>query len=180
MNSAASEAFKAVGTVLRSHGLNGEMVIKPEVNNPVFLEEIILFYVRNERGDFFPMRVEYSKMTEKNNKYTFFVKFEQITDKNGVDEFKNRVLFVSSNDFKLADQNEMEVEYDFIDFDLVSEQGDEYGVIVDIIDNPAHPILEVTGPKGHFMIPFVEEYIVGYDINKHHIIGKNIDRLVNL
>lgn len=155
-------------------------MIKPDVTNPGILTEINLFYVRNDRGDFIPMRVESSKVAEKANKFTFFVKFEQITDKNGVDELKNRSVFVTTDDFESLNQFIEETHIDFTDFNLVSENGDDYGIIIDVIDNPAHPIFEVTGPKGHYMVPYVEEYIAGYDLLKHCVIGKNIDRLLNI
>lgn len=180
MESRTSDSFIPVGDILRSHGLSGEMVVVPGIENPEFLEKVALFYVKSERGDLIPMRIEYSKVIVKNKKFTFFVKFENITDKNGVDELKNRTLFVSKEDYVFPDQNDEESVYDLIDFELVSEDGNIYGMIVDVIDNPAHPILEITGQNGHFMVPYVGEYIIGYDKQKHRVIGKNIEQLMNI
>ena len=181
MESKASEAFLAIGKIIRSHGLSGEMVVAPEVGHPVFLEQIALFYCKNDRYDLIPLRVEHSKVIEKNKKSTFFVKFEKITDKNGVDALKNRILYVKREDFIFTDERDDQFEvYNCIDFELISEDNEHYGVILDIMDNPAHPILEIMGPHGHLMVPYVEEYIVRIDKHHHRVIGRNISQLLNI
>ena len=56
--------------------------------------------------------------------------------------------------------------------------GVEFGVVLDIMDNPAHPILEVKHGIGTVLIPQVDEFIDSVDHPKKVILGKNLDIFV--
>lgn len=176
-----SEAYIPAGTVIKSHGLSGEVIVKPEVDYPELLGQFDLFYKKGPRGEFIPLRVEYSQVQEKKKQFTFFVKFVQITDRVEADTLKNRPIFLDHKSYDEVTAQESEDEYlDYIDAELISENGKSYGMVTEIIDNPAHAILVVVGEYGQILVPAVPAYIIDYDESENQIIGKDIDQLINI
>lgn len=173
------DEFIRIGSVVRPHGLSGEVVVSVDVDIDIDqannLNSFEIFYVKNERGDFIPMRVERSQVVFKNNQFSFFVKFVQVSTRETSEALKGRDVFLLSDDLEIGGEKES-----YIDYELTSEEGESYGLVTDVIDNPAHPILEISGEKGRILVPFVETYIISVDDEEKRIIGKNIEYLMQL
>ena len=172
-----SDAFIKIGSALRPHGLSGELVIKPDVGNPDYLRSFEIFYIQNDRGDFIPLRIENSRIVFKNNQYSFFVKFVQVTSREASEELKGQDIFLIKEEFT---EDEFLPEEEYIDYELFSEDGESYGFVVDLIDNPAHPILEVIGNHGKILVPMVDAYITSIDDENKKIVGKDIQQLMQI
>jgi 16S rRNA processing protein RimM len=171
-----SGEFIRIGSVVRPHGLSGEVVVSVDVDLDIEqannLNSFEIFYVRNDRGDFIPMRVERSQVIFKNKQFSFFVKFVQVSTRETSEALKGQDVFLLSDDLEIGEEES------YIDYDLISEKGESYGLVTDVLDNPAHPILEISGNKGRILVPFVEAYIISVDDEAKRIIGKNIEYLM--
>lgn len=174
-----NDAFLPVGSIIKIHGLNGEVVVEPVIDYPEQLEEKDLFYIRNKRGDWLPVRVESSRLLQKGFRTSFFVKFVQITDRNEAESVKGQQLYLPADEVEHDSEEETDL-LSYIGFRVISVEGDVYGEILDVLDNPAHPILEVSGDHGRFLIPMVDAYIVNIDEEKQQIIGRNLEQLTQV
>jgi 16S rRNA processing protein RimM len=99
-----------------------------------------------------------------------------ITDRVGAEEAQNRLLFIESrylNELLPATENEDSV----IGYTIRYNNAD-FGKVLDIMDNPAHPILEVKVDAGTILIPMVDEYIEKTDHENHVLICINLDQLL--
>lgn len=173
-----SDAFIKIGSVLRPHGLSGELVIKPDVYDPEKLQSHAIFYVKNIRGDFIPLRVEDSRLVFKNNQFSFFVKFVQVTSRDASEELKGQDLYLMKDAFE--DEPPLEEDVDYVDYELISADGKQYGFVVEMMENPAHPILEVIGDQGRILVPMVDAYIESIDDENKQIVGKDIQELMQI
>lgn len=99
-----------------------------------------------------------------------------ITDRAGAEEAQNRLLFVESRYFNDL-QPAIEPDDSVIGYTIRFMDAD-FGVVLDIMDNPAHPILEVKVDTGTILIPMVDEYIEQTDHEQHVLICKNLDQLL--
>jgi len=172
-----SDAFIKIGSVLRPHGLSGELVIKPVIQNPEKLHSHKIFYVKNERGDFIPWRVEDSRLVFKSNQNLFFVKFVQVTNRDASEAAKGLDVYLLKEEFEVEPPPD---EADYIDYELISEDGEQYGFVVDVMENPAHMILEVIGDHGKILVPMVDAYIISKDDEKKQLVGKDIQELMQI
>lgn len=169
--------FVEIGRIGRPRGLDGVVRFMP---NDIFLEGLFdqtdLFYVRDSRSDLVPVRIQNLHIESKKNQLSFFVKFDMITDRAGAEEAQNRLLFVESRYFNDL-QPAIEPDDSVIGYTIRFMDAD-FGVVLDIMDNPAHPILEVKVDTGTILIPMVDEYIEQTDHEQHVLICKNLDQLL--
>ena len=168
--------YKMIGYISRSHGVQGEVLIIPDIYAPTLFDVLDLVRIETNRGDLVPARVESVRVQEKNNRLSFFVKFEHITDRTQAEELKNFSVF--------ADRVVVEslLDSDTLPLDLTSfsitTDGKSIGKVDAMLENPAHPILQVTTDgQEQLLIPVVDEYIVDIDEEEKKIQCKNLKQL---
>jgi 16S rRNA processing protein RimM len=163
-----------IGRVARPHGKKGGVLIISEIHEPAIFEELELVWLRNDRRDLVPARVETARMQKKDNRLLFFVKFDHIASAEQAEKLKKRPVFVSRDEFeRLPDNNSTTL----ISFDVFDEYERRNGEVVQVIDNPAHPILVVQNDEDELLIPLVDEYVVEI-AHEHHLINcRNLNRL---
>jgi 16S rRNA processing protein RimM len=174
-----TSGFEQVGKVIKVHGLKGELIIEPNVAEPTQLESIEVFYVKNKRGDVEPYRVEQSKIIEKSNRYSFFVKFVSLNDRSQAEQLRNKEVMIPAYEYENLDQFEFSF-HECIEWEVFTEHGIHVGKIIDVMDNTAQELLEVRTPEGVVLIPAVDEYIASVDMENEQLIVKDIKSLMEL
>ena len=180
MNQEANiQPFTLIGRVDRSHGLDGEVKIIFDFDKPEILNEISVVYLRNDRGDYFPARINAVRTEEKRNEFSFFVQFEHIADRTAAEALKNSGVYLDTN---LANSlmPETEEPNSVLHFDVYDLEGKHVGVVMEVIDNSMQSILNVSSENGHLLIPNVNHYVVNEDFEKESIICQNLEELEEL
>ena len=150
--------FVEIGRIGRPRGLEGVVRFMPNEN---FSDDLFdrgdLFYMKNERTDLVPSRIDSVYKESKHNHQTFFVKFDMITNRTDAETAQNKAVFIKAELFddvaEPADDQESFIGY------TIKCDGKEFGEVLDVIENPAHPILEVKHGIGTILIPMVDEYV---------------------
>lgn len=168
------DRFTEIGRIGRPKGLDGVVRFMPnELFNTGIFDQTDLFYIRNERSDLIPIRIEEFQTESKKNQLSFFVKFDMITNRSEAEMSMNRAIFTEKALISQYLHSEMDEE-SLTGYTLFWD-GVEFGVVLDIMDNPAHPILEVKHGIGTVLIPQVDEFIESVDHLEKVIHGKNLD-----
>lgn len=169
-----------IGEISRSHGVDGEVLIISDVFAPNLFDEIDLINLQNNRGDLIPARIEWVRSEEKPDRLSFFVKFEHVADRNQAQQLKGYSVYLE-RDIAGSLIDEPEASSDYRSFSIYNEEESKIGEVEFLIDNPAHPILQViTKNNRQLLIPFVDEYVVSSDKEKKIIRCKNLDQLEDL
>lgn len=166
------------GHVSRTHGVDGTVLIVPIAETAVesFFDEIEIVRLQNERGDLIPARISSAGFKKKDDRIAFFVKFEHINDRNKAEELTGSPVFVEKEEIsRFITENDP-----LVSFDVLNTRNMVLGKVESVIQNPAHPILEVSSKKGKLLIPFVDEYVVDIDESKKLIRCKNTNRLASI
>ncbi len=171
--------YTKIGYISRSHGVEGDVLIIPDIYAPTLFDVLDLVRIETARGDLIPARVGSVRVQEKNNRLSFFVKFEHVTDRTQAEELKNQAVF--------ADRETVEslLDPDALPLDLTSFEvwadDNKIGSVVTMMQNPAHPILKVvTDEQDQLLIPLVDEYIVDIDEESQKIQCQNLGQLRSL
>jgi 16S rRNA processing protein RimM len=173
------DQYQQIGYIARSHGVKGEVLIISDINAPQLFDEIDLVHIQNARGDLIPARIESVRIQEKNNRLSFFVKFEHVSDRNHAEKLKSNTVYVMRK--KIESFIEDDESTDYTEYEIVDDQNSNIGVISGIIENPAHLILEViTNEQEQLLIPLVDEYILAVDEDQKVIQCQNLDQLTDL
>lgn len=168
--------FVEIGRIGRPRGLEGIVRFMPNQNfNDDLFDRADLYYMKNERSDLVPSRIESVHVEAKRNHQSFFVKFDMIANRTDAEDAQNKAVFIKTEMFdevaKPADDDDSYIGYT-IQFD-----GEEFGEVLDVMMNPAHPILEVKHGAGTILIPMVEEYVEDTDHENGIIFCINLDQL---
>ncbi|MEX0720529.1 MAG: ribosome maturation factor RimM [Balneolaceae bacterium] len=170
---ANTPGFVQIGQIIRPQGMSGEVKAVFEAEAAGSVEELDLVYLRNERGDFYPARISKLRVEGKGKNISFFVQFEHIADRNSAEALKNRGLFLETRNapgFITAPK-----ENSLMDHEVIDEHNASVGLVVDVMDNPAHPILVVATTSGTRLIPFVDHYVT--EVSDQNIYCQNLDQL---
>jgi len=171
---ANTPGFVQVGHVERSHGLEGEVKVFFNVDDPQKVETLKLVYLRNERGDFYPARIIEMRVEGKRNKISFFVQFDHIADRTGAEALKGKSVFLETEDAEPFVSAEEESENSLIDHEVYDDE-ESIGLVVDVMNNPAHPILVVATTSGSRLIPYIDHFVK--ETRDGNIYCQNLDEL---
>lgn len=172
----ANNRFIEVARFGRPHGLEGELKILPnDLFDVSLIEESRVIRYLNKRGDLVPARVNNLRVELKANQQTFFVKLDVIKNRNEADSFSGKALFAEKTEIPSF---ETEHDIDIIDF-VLHYKGDEIGRVTDLLENPAHAIIEANTEYGLLLIPWVDEFIDSIDADKQMIVCKNLNQFID-
>lgn len=168
--------FVEIGRIGRPRGLEGVVRFMPNQN---FIDDLLdradLFYMKNDRSDLVPSRIDSVHVETKRNHQSFFVKFDMIANRTDAEEAQNKAVFIKAEMFDEVAEPAEDVE-SYIGY-TIEYAGEGFGEVLDVIMNPAHPILEVKHGAGTILIPMVEEYVEETDHEDGIIYCINLDQL---
>ncbi len=176
MAGSIEDRFIEIGRIGRPRGLEGVVRFMP---NQDFTDDLLdrtdLFYMKNERSDLIPYRVESVYTETKQNQQTFFVKFDSIANRTDAEAAQDKALFIKK---EVIEETEDQIDelLTLIGFTVQYDEK-EFGEVLDVLENPAHPILEVKHGKGALLIPMVDEYVEKTDPEKGIVFCRNLDQL---
>lgn len=178
MTKLVNNRFVEIGRIGRARGLEGKVRFMPNSNFTAdIFESNLICYMKNDRSDLTPVRIKSLQVENKKNQQLFFVKFDTIASREEADNSKNKGIYVDKH---LIDVNlSPEVDESLFGFRVFFEDK-EIGEVLDVLDNPAHPILEFKVDSGSLLVPFVDEFVVNVDHEKGSIICRNLDQLMDL
>lgn len=178
MAQSANNRFVEIGRIGKPRGLDGIVRFLPTA---VFTDDLLdpdhILYMRNNRSDLIPVRTETVQTEMKKNQQSFFVKFDTIANRNEAEMAMNKALFVERVHIYTPEPVEEEISLTGYS---VHFENREIGRVLDVIENPAHPILEVKYGSGSLLIPYVDEFIEEADHEKATIFCRNLDQLTDL
>ncbi|TVQ67372.1 MAG: 16S rRNA processing protein RimM [Balneolaceae bacterium] len=175
-----SGRYVEIGRIGKARGLHGVVKVIPD--SPDYsdlLAKNSLVYLKENIPGFIPLRVEDLQTENKRNQQSFFVKFDRITNRSDAEKASDKSLWADQKKVQLIQKNRIVSDESPIGY-LVYYNGSLYGEVLDIIENPAHPILEVKTKTGLLLIPMVDEYISETDHRDKTLTGLNLDQLSEL
>lgn len=180
MTNPANSRFVEIGRIGRPRGLDGTARFTPD---PLFtvdlFENPVLFYLKNSRGDLVPARLNSYQVENKRNQQTFFVKFDVIANRNDAEAAMNKALYVDKDEPGLAVSSSESIEESITGYSVWFRKK-EIGHVLDLLENPAHPILEIKYGAESLLIPYVDEFVDRVDHKKGSVFCKNLDQLTDL
>lgn len=172
---ANTPGFVQVGRVIRSHGLAGELKVFFDVSDPREIKELKLVYLRNNRGDFYPARITDFRVEGKGNNISFFVQFDHIADRTSAENLKDNAIFLEEEIAEPFISSVSSANDSLIDHEVFNDDNESIGLVIDVMDNPAHPILVVATTTGSRLIPYIDHYVS--DTRNGNIYCQNLDEL---
>lgn len=162
-----------LATIVRAHGLNGEVIADAQPNREAFENKKHIF-VRDRRGDLIPYQIEEIK-EKQGGEDLFFVKLAFINDRTSAEQLTGSSVF---GEVAGQSQNEQQLPDDLVGWDILDEQGNIIGQVEDFMEMPAQPVITLKlNTSETYLVPVVDEYVEEIDEYNRRITVKNLDQL---
>jgi len=148
-----------LGSLLKTTGIKGEVVLKfnDDCSEEIQKLESIFIDIDNKLVPFF---IEEIKPKSVN---TAIVKFEGLDDEVKSSEFIGLEFYVSDQIIEFQAESDDSIEV--TGYQVFDQDDNLAGEVLEFIDIPENPLLNIKSEKGEFLIPAKDELIIEVDDN---------------
>lgn len=153
----------SVGVVQKPHGIRGELKVflKTDSVNERFKKGNSLIFRLNGKEE--TVVVESSRM----HKGSLLLKLVGLDSLNDVEFYHSGEFFVEKETRHALPEDE----YYFSDLVGCDAYDNDQllGPVIEMIDNPAHPIMRIKAKERDILVPFNKAFVASVDLDKKHI-----------
>lgn len=171
-----SGKWLSVGKLVNTHGIRGDVKIWPSTDFPELRFAPGRFLTLHAPDSDDTLEVEIISSREQKGMYVLKLKgFDNI---NQVERYKGWAVKVP--DSELAELDEDEYYYhQIIGCNVLTESGDEIGVISEILQPGANDVWVVNRPKGkQALIPFIKDVVLQVDVKEKRVTIRPMEGLL--
>ena len=162
--SANKKNYLEAGVIVNTHGVRGEVRIKPWADSPAFLASINTFYIDDK-----PIKVIESKI----HKSFLLVALDGVSDVESSIKLKNKIVYISRDDVALEEGRHFII--DLIGLRAIdTETNEEIGAISEVLSLPANNVYVIKDTRDknkpkETLIPAVDDFVDEINIDAGYI-----------
>ena len=169
------EQFLRVGVITTTHGVRGEVKVFPTTDDPMRFKKLKEIWVENPKGRSC-RKVESVKFF----KQFVILKLEGIDNMDQAMLYKNSDLLVDREHALPLAENENYI-VDLIGLKVVSDEGEDIGVITDVLQTGANDVYEIKQKNGKTVLfPAIRQCILKVDLEKGEVLAHVMEGLLDL
>ncbi len=153
------EEFLTVGNIVSTHGIRGEVKVYPTTDDPRrfdSLESVVLSHGK-ERLNLTVEGVKYFKQL-------VILKFKEFGNINEIEKYRGARLLIPREEAVELQEDEY-FECDLIGMDVTGDDGEELGVLTEVLHTGANDVYEVETKEGKkIYLPAIHECIRNVDV----------------
>lgn len=147
--------FLEAGQIVNTHGIQGEVKIVPWCDSPEFLCGFDTFYI-----DGAPVKVRAARA----HKGNVLARLEGVEDVNAAMRLKSKIVEIDRSGIVLPEGRHFIA--DLIGLTVIDDDtGASIGVIDEVLTPPAHEVYVVKGEGKTYMIPAVDAFLRGTNVD---------------
>jgi len=166
-----------LGRIVKAFGIKGEvkLVVSDDYWDGVLESEALALRWLSD-GDVAeaPVRIEAARP----HGGAILLKLDGVDDRSAAEAEVGRELFIDGEHLDVPPP-ESERPFQVVGTRVLLEDGTELGRVTGMVRSAAHPVYEVTGPKGVVLIPAVDAFVVGRDAARRTITIRPIPGLLD-
>jgi 16S rRNA processing protein RimM len=164
--------FLAIGSIRRPHGVRGEVVVEVFTDFPERFEAPDLLYVGDDYAAI-GKRVVSSRWHQER----VIIKFEDCDDRNCADMLRGQYVVVPVEQAMPLPEDTYYL-HQLTGLHVVTIEGEEIGVVADILFLNANDVYVVEGPRGQILLPAIADVIQDVDLENGQMTVNLIPGLV--
>ncbi len=139
--------FVCVGKIIKPQGIKGEVKIFPSIDIPAIFNGKHQLFIEKKPSPFKTacFRLGYA-----------YVKFDEITDRNVAEKYRNKFVYITKEEFALLTTDDFLIE-DLIGTIIFDENGDLVGQIMNAVDYGFDDMLVIQEEGLLYEVPFRKE-----------------------
>ncbi len=147
-----------VGVVVGTHGLRGDLKIRPLPTGDLALPGARTVYIKDTKGHL----ARYQAVRSSLHKQNVLLRLAGLENLTSVEPLVGSSVWMAKSDLPELDDQHF-YWFDLEGLEVVDLQLGMLGRVVGMFSTPAHDILEVDGPAGEILIPAVVPFMVKVD-----------------
>ena len=147
-----------VGVIANTHGIKGEVKVFPTTGEPErfnYLKDVILDTGKEK----LPLEVSSVRFF----KNLVIVKFKGINNINDIEKYKGCELYVTRENAIPLEEGEYYLA-DILDAKVVTEDGEDFGVLTDILETGANKVFVVDHQGQEVLLPDIPDCVKNVDV----------------
>ena len=164
-----------VGVIASTHGLQGEVNVFPTTEDPNRFKKLKKVTLHTQRGEEIELDVQSARFFKK----FVIVKFKQFDNINDVEKFRGCELTIDRKDALKLEPGEYYCA-DIIGLTVTDEDGNDLGVISDVLQTGANDVYEMTRSDNDqkVYIPAIKECVRNINLDEKKLIIHIMDGLM--
>lgn len=163
----AEARYLNVGKIVNTHGVRGELRVWPQTDFPEirFQKGSRLLLIPPLQGDAVPVEV----LSARSQKNMYIVKLKGIDSMNEAEKLKGGELKAEEADRVPLEEGEYYVR-DIVGCTVVTDEGENLGVIVDVLTPGANDVWVVKRSNGkELLLPVIDEVVLDVDADAKRV-----------
>lgn len=162
--------FLSVGRVLRPHGIRGELRVELLTDYPERLALHAVLYLGREARPYPLEGVRFHKGAA-------LIKLAGCDDRNAAEELRGQQVQIPIEEAVPLEDGEY-YHFQVVGVDVVSEEGEQIGRVVEVMETGANDVYVVHGPRGEVLIPAIAEAVQELDLNARRMVVRLLPGLL--
>ncbi|EDY44278.1 ribosome maturation factor RimM [Streptomyces sp. SPB074] len=155
-----------VARIGRAHGIKGEVTVEVRTDEPELRLPPGAVLATDPPGAG-PLTIEQGRV----HSGRLLLRFAGVKDRTGAEALRNILLIAEIDPEEVPEDPEEFYDYQLMDLDVITEDGQEIGRITEISHLPSQDLFIVERPDGsEVMIPFVEEIVTEIDLHEQRAV----------
>lgn len=167
------EDMLKVGVITSTHGVRGEVKVFPTTDDPARFKKLkkVMLDTGKETISLEIQEVRYFKQL-------VILKFKGIDNINDIEKYKKCSLLVLREDAVPLEEDEYFIA-DMIGMEVVTEDGESFGTLKDVLQTGANDVYVVTDIRGEeVLLPAIKECILKVDMKSRKMVVHLMDGLI--
>jgi 16S rRNA processing protein RimM len=163
-----------VGLIAKVHGIGGEVVIHPLTDDPGRFRTGATVLLEVPGAPASPRRILGSRMHQQR----YLLLLEGVADRTAAEALRGGRLCVREADLPALPPGQIWL-HDVPGMAVESEQGEALGTVHQVLETgEERRLLVVHGPRGEFLVPFIEQFVLAIDRDARRITIRLLEGLL--
>ncbi len=163
-----------VGTVMKAHGLAGEVKVRLRLSDADLLRSLHTLTGEFPDGRTQPLELERVRPQGAGVRLAF----KGIHNRTAADALRGVTLWVARTELPSLAEGEYYLG-DLVGYAVVTEDGPTVGEVQDVWDLPANDVLQVAAAAGEVLIPLVDEVVRDIDHGEKRVVIRLMEGLLD-
>lgn len=157
-----------VGRIVKAFGIKGELKFHPTQDfwEDVLESQQLFLRVRGEDGEVTrPLNI---KRCRPHGKGSYVFVLDGLTDRNEAETLVGGEVVIDEADLDVELPDEL-LPFQVLGCTVKSEEGELLGKLTTVVYSAAHDVYEIENDERSFMVPAVDDFVIGYDEEKREM-----------
>ena len=169
------EDLLQVGVITTTHGVRGEVKVFPTTDDPARFKKL-----KNVVLDTGKELIDLEVAGVKFFKNMVILKFKEMNRIEDCEPFRNKDILITRDQAVKLNPDENFIA-DLIGLKVLTDEGEEFGTVKDILQTAANDVYLIEGPEGkEYLFPSIKECILNVDLESGTVTVHIMDGLLDL